>query len=142
MLIIERHLRATRARARQCRTSGLAQWRTNDTLRIRLACESSIVHAKVRSKQIERTVGTFAFDICRERPMPRERVWTNSAHDTLRRPYERSDIAGIIVQIQTVSQIRERIPDVRLRVKLSSWSAKLVRIFRDCAIHVFSLGIE
>lgn len=40
----------------------------------------------------------------------------NSEHNTLRRPDQRSDIAGIIVQFQTVSPFRENIPDVRLIV--------------------------
>lgn len=105
----KRHLRATRASARQCRTSGLAQWRTDDTLRARIACQSSIVHAMVRSK-VNRAHRWAHFSFRKvprqyaHLPPPSRGERASSAHDTLRRPYERSDIVGIIVQIQTVSR--------------------------------------
>lgn len=108
-----RHLRATRARARQCRTSELAQWRTEDTLRTRIKRESSRVHAMVRSNKsgAPRALSHSKFT---ENDLPLSGERPISEHDTLRRPNVRSDIVGVIVQIQTVSHKEKKYPTLDL----------------------------
>lgn len=116
---------------RQCRTLELAQWRTNDTLRTRITCESSLSARQGYAGVNRANRGHFRFQqLPRYTRIPlRTERRTSSVHDTLRRPYERSDTAGIIVQIQTVSQKNKSIyPTLDLEsIFLSSWSAKRIR---------------
>lgn len=105
----------------------LVKRRTDDTLRMRIASESSIVHAMVRSNKKERTTGTFEQNIYRgsDHLLKRDTIDLGARYATTAQRSKRH--RGNYRSNSNRLSKRENIPDVRLKSILSSWSTKRIR---------------